>query len=91
MPALISEGYLKRGIPLTTIAQVLSTNTAKVFNLPDKGSIKVGNDADLALIDLDWERKITPELYGCSDFSIYDGMSFKGWPRYTIGRGEILQ
>ncbi len=91
MPALISEGYLKRGIPLTTIAQVLSTNTAKVFNLPDKGSIKVGKDADLALIDMDWERKITPELYGCSDFSIYDGMSFKGWPRYTIGRGEILQ
>ena len=91
MPALISEGYLKRGIPLTTIAKVLSTNTAEVFNLPDKGSIRVGKDADLALIDMDWERTITPELYGCSDFSIYDGMTFKGWPRYTIGRGEILQ
>lgn len=91
MPALISEGYLKRGIPLTTIAKVLSTNTANVFNLQGKGAIKVGYDADLALIDMNWERKITPELYGCSDFSIYDGMTFKGWPRYTIGRGEILQ
>lgn len=91
MPALISEGYLKRNIPLTTIAKVLSTNTAKVFNLPNKGAIKVGMDADFAIIDMDWERKITPELYGCSDFSIYDGMTFKGWPRYTISRGEILQ
>ena len=91
MPALISEGYLKRNIPLTTIAKVLSTNTAEVFNLPNKGAIEIGKDADLAIVDLEWERTITPELYGCSDFSIYDGMTFKGWPRYTISRGEVLQ
>ena len=91
MPALISEGYLKRDIPLTTIAKVLSTNTAEAFNLTDKGSIEVGKDADLAIIDMNWERTITPELFGCSDFSIYEGMTFKGWPKYTIGRGEILQ
>lgn len=91
MPALISEGYLKRNIPLTTIAKVLSTNTAKAFNLESKGSIEVGKDADFAIIDMEWERKITPELFGCSNFSIYEGMSFKGWPRYTIGRGEIIQ
>lgn len=91
MPALISEGYLKRGIPLTTIAQVLSTNAAQVFQLPGKGEIKVGYDADLAIVDMNWERTITPELFGCSDFSIYEGMTWKGWPRYTIGRGEIIQ
>ncbi len=91
MPALISEGYLKRNISLTTIAKVLSSNTAEVFNLPNKGAIEVGKDADLAIVDLEWERTITPELYGCSDFSIYDGMTFKGWPRYTISRGEVLQ
>lgn len=91
MPALISEGYHKRGIPLSTLSQVLSINTARVFNLPGKGEIKVGYDADFALIDLNWERTITPELFGCSDFSIYEGLSLKGWPRYTISRGEIIQ
>ena len=91
MPCLLSEGYHKRGIPLTRIAQTLSINTARKFNLKGKGEIKVGYDADLAIVDLDWERTITPELYGCSDFSIYDGLTFKGWPRYTIGRGEIIQ
>ncbi len=91
MPALVSEGYLKRNIPLTTIAKVLSTNTAKAFNLAGKGAIKVGYDADLAIVDMNWERAITPDLFGCSDFSIYEGMAFKGWPRYTIGRGEIIQ
>ena len=91
LPTLISEGYHKRGIPLTTLAQVNSINTARVFGLETKGEIAVGKDADLAIVDLDWERTITPELFGYSDFSIYEGMTFKGWPRYTIRRGEVIQ
>lgn len=91
MPALISEGYHKRNISLSRLSQVLSVNTARLFNLPAKGEIKPGFDADFAIIDLDWERTITPELFGPTDFSIYEGMTFKGWPRYTIRRGEILQ
>lgn len=91
MPCLISEGYLKRDIPLHTIANVLSTNTARVFNLEGKGEIKVGYDADFAIIDMDWEREIDESLFFPSDFSIYEGLKFKGWPRYTIRRGEIVQ
>ena len=91
LPTLISEGYHKRGIPLTTLSMVNSTNAAKVFLLRDKGVIAPGYDADLALVDLDWEREITPELFGDSDFSVYEGMKLKGWPRYTISRGEVLQ
>lgn len=91
LPALLSEGYHKRGIPLTTLSMVNSTNTAKIFGLKDKGMIAPGFDADLVLVDLEWEREITPELYGYSDFSIYDGLKLKGWPRYTFSRGEMIQ
>ena len=91
LPTLISEGYHKRGIPLTTLSKVNSTNAAKIFLLKDKGVIAPGYDADLALVDLDWEREIGPGLYGDSDFSVYEGMKLKGWPRYTISRGEIIQ
>lgn len=91
LPTLISEGYHKRGIPLTTLSKVNSTNAAKIFLLREKGVIAPGYDADLALVDLDWEREIGPGLYGDSDFSVYDGMKLKGWPRYTISRGEIIQ
>ena len=91
LPTLISEGYHKRGIPLTTLSMVNSTNTARVFKLDQKGVIAPGYDADLALVDLDWEREITPELFGDSDFSVYEGMKLKGWPRYTISRGEVIQ
>lgn len=91
LPVLMSEGYHKRGIPLTTLSAVNSTNAARIFGLEHKGEIAPGFDADLVLVDLDWEREITPELFGYSDFSIYEGMKFRGWPRYTISRGEILQ
>lgn len=91
LPTLISEGYHKRGIPLTTLSMVNSTNAARIFLLNEKGVIAPGYDADLALVDLDWEREITPELFGDSDFSVYEGMKLKGWPRYTISRGEIIQ
>ncbi len=91
LPVLISEGYHKRNIPLHRLAQVSSTNTARKFALTHKGEIKPGFDADFAIVDLNWERTITPELFGCSDYSIYSNMTFKGWPRYTISRGEVIQ
>ena len=91
LPTLISEGYHKRKIPLTTLSMVNSTNAARSFLLREKGVIAPGYDADLALVDLEWEREITPELFGDSDFSVYEGMKLKGWPRYTISRGEVLQ
>jgi dihydropyrimidinase len=91
LPVLLSEGYHKRNIPLTTLSKANSTNTADVFGLKSKGHIDIGFDADLLLVDLDWERTIDESLFGYSDFSIYEGMTFKGWPRYTVSRGEIIQ
>lgn len=90
LPVLISEGYHKRGISLETVAQVSSQNTAQALNLPQKGGIRVGADADFAVVDLEWEREVTPELFGSCDYMVYEGMKFKGWPRYTISRGEII-
>ena len=91
LPVLLSEGYHKRNIPLTILSQVNSINTARIFCLENKGEIKEGFDADLVLVDLELEKEITPELYGYSDFSVYDKMKFKGWPKYTLSRGEIIQ
>ncbi|KKM10111.1 hypothetical protein SY88_15860 [Clostridiales bacterium PH28_bin88] len=91
LPILISEGYHRRGIPLGTIAHVTSAGVAKAFNLfPQKGAIQVGADADFAIVDLNWEREVKPELFGANDYSVYDGMKFKGWPVYTVSRGEII-
>lgn len=91
LPCLIDGGYHKHGIPLHTLSRVNSANAADIFCLDRKGRVAVGCDADLAIVDLDWEREITPELYGCADFSVYAGMKLRGWPRYTLSRGEVIQ
>lgn len=91
LPTLISEGYHKRGISLSQLSKVNSINSARKFGLKSKGEMKIGFDADFAIMDLDWERTIDKDLFGHCDFSIYDGMTFKGWPRYTMVRGQIVQ
>jgi len=91
LPVLLDGGYHKRNIPLTTLSRVNSTNAAEIFGLESKGKIDIGFDADLVLVDLELEKEITPELFGDSDFSIYEGMKFKGWPKITMSRGEIIQ
>ena len=92
LPILLSEGYHKRGISLQRIAQLTSYNHARIFNVsPQKGDVLPGGDADLMIVDLDWERAVTPEILNSrADFSIYEGWTLKGWPRMTISRGRVI-
>jgi dihydropyrimidinase/allantoinase len=88
-PVLISEGYHKRGISLERIAQVASATPARVFNLvPRKGTIAVGADADLAVVDVGLTQTVTPELCrSAQDHSPFAGVSVTGWPVATLVRG----
>jgi allantoinase len=46
------------GLPLPSITNLTSFNPAKRFNLANKGSISVGLDADLSIIDFENEHPI---------------------------------
>ena len=92
LPVLLHEGYHKRGLPLQRICALLCRNPAQIFAIDDrKGSLRVGADADMTLVDLQLERKVVAaELGSYSDYSLYDGWTFKGWPVQTIVRGETV-
>ena len=55
-----------------------------------KGSIAVGNDADLACVDLDasWVADAA-RMHSDAGFSIYDGWRFKGKVVHTLVRGRF--
>lgn len=91
-PVLISEGWHKRGIDLGRLAEVASAAPAKAFNLyPRKGTIAVGADADLALVDLDLEQVVTPELCrSAQDHTPFEGIAVRGWPTTTLLRGQAV-
>tara|TARA_B000000475_G_scaffold125217_1_gene101193 strand:+ start:597 stop:821 length:225 start_codon:yes stop_codon:yes gene_type:complete len=53
--------------------------------------LEKGYDADITMIDLKKEEKVSPELFGgFSDYLVYDGWNLKGWPVKTIVRGTVV-
>jgi dihydropyrimidinase len=92
LPILLSEGVHKKRITLERVTEVTSFNTAKIFNLfPKKGTIQIGSDADLCIVDLYLSKKVNFKiLRSVSDFSVYDRWVLKGWPILTMVRGKII-
>jgi dihydropyrimidinase len=92
LPILLSEGVHKKKISLEKVAEIASLNPARIFNLfPRKGTIQVGSDADLCVLDLNLSKKVEPNmLQSCSDFSVYEGWTLRGWPSLTMVRGKIV-
>lgn len=70
LPLMLSEGHVKRGLPLETIVDVVATRPAQLFGMfPRKGVIAVGADADLAIVDfgrsyrLGWDEVASAAAY----------------------------
>jgi dihydroorotase-like cyclic amidohydrolase len=91
-PVMVSEGYHRRGVALERIVDLVSTAPAKAYGChPRKGSIAIGADADLALLDLDREQTVTPELlHSAQDHTPFNGIAVKGWPVRTMLRGRTV-
>lgn len=90
LPAILTEGYHKRGVSLETILTRATANPAKIFGIyPQKGTIAVGSDADLVVLDLNKEKTVkSEELFSYGDFSLYEGKTLKGWPSVVLKGGQ---
>lgn len=92
LSVLLEEGYHKRNIPLELIARITSANSAKIFGIyPKKGTIAVGSDADLAIVDLNEKFTLKKkDLFDRQKHSQYIGKTFRGKVKCTILRGTII-
>jgi dihydropyrimidinase len=92
LPLMLSEGFHRRGLTLERIVELTATNPARTFGLhPRKGTIAVGADADLVLVDLEREQTVDSKYCDSrSDFSIWDGWTLRGWPVATLLRGVVV-
>jgi len=91
-PMLYSEGVVAGRITLDRFVKLVAENPAKIFGLyPRKGAIAPGSDADLMILDPSDHRLLTAtKMHSASDFELFEGMTVKGWPAYTISRGEVI-
>ena len=92
LSTLLSEGYHRRGLSLERIAELVSSNPARIFHRhPQKGTIAVASDADFAIVDLNLEREVTHDyLQSNADYSLLDGWQMKGWPVATFLGGKRM-
>lgn len=92
LPVMLSEGVNKKRISFEKLVEIACYNNAKQFALlPRKGTISVGSDADLVIVDLKKKLKVEAEkLHYISDFTPFEGWEITGWPVLTMVRGKVV-
>jgi dihydropyrimidinase len=79
-------------ISVNTFVSVFATNPARIFGLyPRKGTLAVGSDADLVIVD---PRRIwmidERALHSRAGYDPFHGFSVQGRPVLTLSRGEVI-
>ena len=90
LPLMLTQAQAGR----CTIAQVshwMSTAVARAYNIPNKGLIEPGYDADLVLVDLTTYRPVRrEELQTKCGWSPFEGWTLTGWPVITLVGGQVV-
>jgi dihydropyrimidinase len=84
-----SEGVVKGRITLERMVDVVSTSTARMFGLANKGAIAAGKDADVVVFDP--KRKFTisqKKLHQNVDYTPWEGLEVTGTPDVVYSRGK---
>ncbi len=82
---------VKAGImPLETLVEKMSVNPARILGI-DAGTLRVGANADIALIDPDEQWTVDPEkLHGKSRNTPFKGMTLTGRVKMTLLGGKAV-
>jgi len=88
MLTAVNQGKLT----LNQLSAVLSENPAKQYGLyPQKGSLDVGTDADITIVDMNQTGTVkSEELHSVSKVTPFDGFQLHGIPVATILRGKLI-
>jgi len=91
MELLFSEGVQKGKITLNKYVEVSSTNAAKIFGMfPRKGTIAVGSDADIVIMDPNEKHTISAATHHMNvDYSGYEGWEVTGKVKTVVLRGAV--
>jgi dihydropyrimidinase len=92
LPLLFSEGVRTGRMGLSEFVALTSTNHARMYGLhPQKGTIAVGSDADLAIWAQNREITISASLlHDNVGYTPYEGRKITGWPVIVLSRGRVV-
>ncbi|QIB76148.1 dihydroorotase [Halogeometricum borinquense] len=89
LPLLLEEAR-KGTISYERVRDVTAANAAEIFDLPQKGRVEVGSDADLVVFDPEESREIHgSDLHSRCGWTPFEGM--RGvFPEMTLVRGNVV-
>jgi allantoinase len=92
LPGMVSEAQ-RRGLPYHRVAELTSWNAAQRYGLHSKGTIEVGYDADLALVDPDETWVVRGEdSESAQGYTPFEGHELTGKVKHAFLRGaQILE
>ncbi|MBN9755325.1 hypothetical protein DMP14_07710 [Pseudonocardia sp. Ae707_Ps2] len=90
LPGLVGEGR-KRGLSMSRVAELVSTNPAQRLGLPTKGDIAPGFDADIVLVDPDRSVVVDPaDSESTQEYTPFRGMEIGATVETTFLRGRRI-
>ncbi|MCQ6278488.1 dihydroorotase family protein [Bacillus sp. EB600] len=91
VPLMFDRGVSKGRLTPVQLAKVLAQHPAEVFQIPNKGKIAVGYDADFTVIDPEQTWTIDQnDFHSNSKLSPFHGQTVKGKVMQTIVRGVTV-
>lgn len=90
---IVFDRYVATGrITPERFVAMVATNPARLNGLyPRKGTIAVGSDADVVILDPRASRTVSAaELHMETDYSPYEGQSVIGWPHTVVAKGRVV-
>jgi dihydropyrimidinase len=91
LPLLFDAMVSKGRLGVEKFVELTATAPARIYNLPGKGSLAIGADADVALWDP--ERRVTLDdamVHDRAGYTPYAGRTVQGWPTTVLCRGEVV-
>ena len=89
---MFTYGVKEGRISPSRFVELTSTNPARIFGMyPNKGSLEVGADADVVIIDPEKQVELDAGcLHSAVDYTPYQGLKVSGFPTMTLSRGEVI-
>jgi dihydroorotase len=88
---LMLDAVNKRRLTMRRMVETMCENPARIFSIKGKGFIKVGNDADLVMVDMKLAKKVRNDgLFTKCGWSPFDGYELCGWPVKTMVNGGVV-
>jgi dihydropyrimidinase len=92
LPLLFTFGYRAGRLSLPDFVALTATRHAQIYGCyPQKGTIAIGSDADIAIWDPEHRVTISTALvHDNAGYTPYAGRALEGWPVTVISRGEVI-